>query len=220
MSICFDDNSLIINSDESECCTFINNQDFATINISNCIFKYNNKNLYLSDGLILNNNINYHNCNIIPYINNSNNIGIWNNIYSSNIYTSNLVIKNTFYLELTLSGLNVPQAQKKVPFYPVNNIITPYWDNINHNFITPIKGIYAIDYSWASESINSTSKIIINNNIYCISNQSNGSSELIHLMNKNDELSFWFDGDQKIESYYNTSQCFSKACISLIRHIQ
>lgn len=221
MSICFDDNSLIVNSDLSECSTFINNQHEAYINISNCIYKYNNNNLYLSNELILNNNINYHNSNIIPYINNSNNIGVWNKIYSSNIYTSNLAIINPFYLELILSGLNVPQTQKKVPFYPVNNIITPYWNNINYNFIPPVKGIYAINYSWASGARNSISKIIINdNNNYCISNQSNGSSELIHLFNTNDKLSFWFDGDEKIESYYNTSQCFTKASISLIRHIQ
>lgn len=220
MSIYFnDDNSLIVNSELSECCSFTNNTSEAYINISNCIYKYNNNNLYLSNGLILNNNINYLNSNIIPYNNNTNNIyGGWNNIYTSNIYTNNLSITNKIYLELTLSGITLyPNSSDPVPFHPINNIQSLYWNN--YNFIPKIKGIYAINYSWTSQSTNSIAKIIINTNDYCISNKSSGTTELINLMNINDKLSFYFNGNLPLKSSDDLSQCISKATITLIRHI-
>lgn len=206
MSICFNEN-LIVNSEEQLCCIFTSMNSNAYINISNCSFDYNaNNNIFnISNKLLLGINSNYHNSNIIS----SNLIG-WNNLYTSNIITNNIIYNNCIYLELLLlrdynNNIDI------VPFQSTNL----YWNNETFKLSIPISGIYGINYSWCSDQLSIISKIKINEVDYLECNLPNASNQLIKLLNKNDILYFYFNGNLK--SSFNNY--ISKACISLISRI-
>jgi len=184
MSICFDDNSLIINSDISSCCTFINSSSNTYINISNCQLGYNNS-IYISNKLVMNDYSNFHNSNIIT--SNLSSLYGWSNIYTSNINTNNISI-DPFCIELYLND-SIPSNLIKVPF----NSSSIYWNN--NSFTTPKKGLYSINFSWCSQNIQSPSSVYIKKNSekIILSDTPNGSKELIIKLNVNDIIEFYND---------------------------
>lgn len=209
MSICFNEN-LIVNSEDQLCCIFTTMNSNAYINVSNCSLGYDaDTNFFnISDKLLLGINSNYHNTNIIT----TNSIKGWNNLYTSNIITNNITFNNNniIYLELELlrdynNNVNI------VPFQSTNS----YWNNQTFKLTIPVSGIYGINYSWCSDQSLVISKIKINENYFLECNLPNASNQLIKLLNKNDILSFYFNGNLK-SSFDNY---VSKACISLISRI-
>ena len=209
MSICFNEN-LIVNSEEQLCCIFTTMNSNAYINVSNCSFGYNaDTNFFnISDKLLLGINSNYHNTNIIS----SNNLKGWNNLYTSNIITNNIILNNNnnIYLELILlrdynNNLDI------VPFQSTNS----YWNNETFKLSVPVSGIYGINYSWCTDQSTIISKINIKDEYYLECNLPNASNQLIKLLNKNDILYFYFNGNLK-SSFNNYT---SKASISLISRI-
>jgi hypothetical protein len=215
MSICFDDNSLIVNSDDFLCCTFMNLNSNTFIKISDCPIGYNgyNNSVFISSNLILNNNYNSH-------LNNMNihDLNGWCSIYTSNLNT-NIIGIDKLYLEAFLDE-NVTLQDYQVPFITDS----PYWDNNNYYFIAPKKGLYSINYTWCcgiNTTLNVFCFIMKNNEEYMLSNKANGSKEFFIELEMNDNIYFYYnpvneDLDNNLISINRNINSVTKVTITLI----
>lgn len=195
--------SIIPNNDPSNCARIgveSNNMYFGLVtnNNFNKLLELNNNNLISHNDLIPSSNI----------LNLGSSLYGYSNIYCNTIYTNDIILSNTFNLDLKYIAKNTYSDKNNIlniPFISIQN--TSSW-NTDH-FIAPYSGIYSINYSLYlnNNSIYNNTNIFINkSSITLITYQNNNrygcqsintdslyycsSTSITILLKKNDSIYF------------------------------
>jgi hypothetical protein len=198
--------SIIPNNNPSNCARIgveSNNMYFGIVtnNNSKKILELNNNNLISHNDLIPS----------YSTLNLGSSLYSYSNIYCNTIYANNVILYDTFNLDLQYTITNNYSDKNSIlyiPFTPIQNTLLT-WNNTTNCFTAPYSGLYSINYSvyLNNNTINNNTNIFINkssatiityqnNNRYGCQYINTGlfnnccSTSITILLNKNDTIYF------------------------------